>query len=282
VTAVGIVAHQLRAGDVARRAVRHLEGAGAEVRLPAADAEATGLERYAVDPDKFAAGLDFALSVGGDGTMLRTVCLLAADGVPVLGVNAGQLGYLTEIEAGDVIGALDRILAGEYQVSERMVLSVSVDSAGPAAGTWLALNEALLEKVRSGHLVRLSVSINGRFFTTYAADGVIVATPTGSTAYNFSAQGPIVSPHHRCLVLTPVSPHMLFHHSLVLGPDEVLSFRVADHPPVGLVLDGREIGLLAAGDAVTCTQAARPARLITFSPRDFHQVLKAKFGLPDR
>jgi NAD+ kinase len=214
--------------------------------------------------------------------MLRTVDLVAGDGVPVLGVNVGQLGYLTEIEPAELTGALDRLLSGDYQVSERMILSVSVDSSGPAAGTRLALNEALLEKVTSGHLVRLSVSINGKFFTTYAADGVIVATPTGSTAYNFSAQGPIVSPHHRCLLLTPVSPHMLFHHTLVLGPDEELSFQVADHPPVGLILDGREIGHLEAGDVVTCTQAAQPARLIVFSPRDFHQVLKAKFGLPDR
>jgi NAD+ kinase len=140
----------------------------------------------------------------------------------------------------------------------------------------------VLEKVSSGHLVRLAVSINGKFFTTYAADGVIVATPTGSTAYNFSARGPIVSPQHRCLVLTPVSPHMLFDHSLVLGPDEELSFEITGDPTVGLILDGREVARLMAGDTVTCTQASRPARLITFSPRDFHQVLKAKFGLADR
>jgi NAD+ kinase len=267
---------------VAGRAARHLDEAGVEVRLSRPDAEATGLDRYATDPDKFVAGLDFALSVGGDGTMLRAVSLVAADGVPVLGVNVGQLGYLTEIEPAELTTALDRMLAGDYQLSERMVLSVSVESSGPAAGTWLALNETVLEKVASGHLVRLSVSINGKFFTTYAADGVIVATPTGSTAYNFSAQGPIVSPHHRCLLLTPVSPHMLFHHTLVLGPEEELSFQVTGHPPVGLILDGREIGHLQAGDVVTCTQAVQPARLITFSPRDFHQVLKAKFGLPDR
>jgi NAD+ kinase len=163
-----------------------------------------------------------------------------------------------------------------------MVLAVTVDSDSPAAGKWLALNEAVLEKCSSGHLVRLAVSINGKFFTTYAADGVIVATPTGSTAYNFSAKGPIVSPSHRCLILTPVSPHMLFHRSLVLGPEEELEFEVTSQLPVGLDLDGREVGRLSPGDSVTCTQGPRPARIMTLQPRDFHQVLKAKFGLADR
>lgn len=281
-TVAGIVLHRRRAPEIARRAVELLAAAGVEVRVPTPDAEATGLERFAKNADKFAAGLDFALSLGGDGTVLRTVDLVADEGVPVLAVNVGQLGFLNEIEVDELEPALERVLAGDYAVSERMVLSVVVGSTGPAAGTWLALNEAVLEKVSSGHLVRLAVSINGKFFTTYAADGVIVATPTGSTAYNFSARGPIVSPSHRCLLLTPVSPHMLFDHPLVFGPDEVLSFEVTGHPAVGLVLDGREVGELCEGDSVICTQGSQPARLITFHPRDFHQVLKAKFGLADR
>ena len=281
-TAVGIVAHRARARPAAERAVAWLEAAGAEVRVPASDAEPLGLERYAFEPDKFAAGLAFTVSLGGDGTMLRTVDLVAAEGVPVLGVNVGQLGFLTEIEPDQLESGLEKVMGGDYQISERMVLHVAVRSDGPASGIWLALNEAVLEKMASGHLVRLRVSINGRFFTTYAADGLIVATPTGSTAYNFSARGPIVSPSHRCLVLTPVSAHMLFDHSLVLGPDEDLCFEVTAPPPVGLILDGREVGRLNHGDTVTCTRAPQPARLITFAPRDFHQVLKAKFGLADR
>jgi NAD+ kinase len=280
-TAVGLVMHHGRAREPAARAVGILEEAGVEIRVPRPDAEATGLDRYAWDPDKFATGLDFAVSLGGDGTMLRTVDLVAGEGVPVLGVNVGQLGYLTEIEPPQLEMGIERALTGDYGISERMIVQVIVTSDGVADGTRLALNEAVLEKVSSGHLVRLCVSINGKFFTTYAADGMIIATPTGSTAYNFSARGPILSPQLRCLVLTPVSPHMLFDHSLVLGPDEELCFEVTG-PPVGLILDGREVGRLSAGDTVTCTQAPRPARLITFSPRDFHQVLKAKFGLADR
>ena len=281
-TAVGIVPHPQRAGAYAERAARFLRDRGVEVRVPAPDAGAVGLPDLARDLETFATGLDFVVSLGGDGTMLRTVDLVASEGVPVLGVNLGQLGFLTEVEPAQLEEALGRALAGEAQISERMVLSVVVDSDGGAAGKWLALNEAVLEKCSSGHLVRLAVSINGKFFTTYAADGVIVATPTGSTAYNFSAQGPIVSPSHRCLILTPVSPHMLFHRSLVLGPEEELEFEVTSQLPVGLVLDGREVGRLAPGDSVTTTQGPRAARIMTLDPRDFHQVLKAKFGLADR
>ncbi|MDQ1493263.1 MAG: kinase [Actinomycetota bacterium] len=280
--AVGIVPHPQRAAGAAERAARFLAAAGVEVRIPSPDAEAIGLPDLAYDRKTFAAGLEFAVSLGGDGTMLRTVELVAPEGVPVLGVNLGQLGFLTEVEPAQLEEALQRALAGECQISERMVLAVVVDSDGPAGGKWLALNEAVLDKCSSGHLVRLAVSINGKFFTTYAADGLIVATPTGSTAYNFSAQGPIVSPSHRCLILTPVSPHMLFQRSLVLGPEEELEFEVTSQMPVGLVLDGREVGRLSPGDSVTCTQGPRPARLMTFHPRDFHQVLKAKFGLADR
>jgi NAD+ kinase len=281
-TVVGIVPHPQRAAAYAERAVACLAGKGVEVRVPAPDAESVGLPGQAWDLETFAVGLDFVVSLGGDGTMLRTVELVAREGVPVLGVNLGQLGFLTEVEPPQLEEALYRALAGDCQIVERMVLSVVVDSDGRAAGKWLALNEAVLEKCSSGHLVRLAVSINGKFFTTYAADGVIVATPTGSTAYNFSAQGPIVSPSHRCLILTPVSPHMLFQRSLVLGPEEELEFEVTSQLPVGLVLDGREVGRLAPGDSVTCREGPRPARLITLQPRDFHQVLKAKFGLADR
>jgi NAD+ kinase len=278
----GIVPHQQRGGELARQTARQLAAAGFEVRVPTPDAAATELDQFAREPGKFAAGMEFAVSLGGDGTTLRAVDLVGGEGVPVLGVNVGHMGYLNEIDPADLERALERVLAGDFLVSERMLLSVVVNSPGPAGGSWGALNEAVLEKVHSGHLVRLAVSINGRFFTTYAADGVIVATPTGSTAYSFSARGPIVSPDHRCLLLTPVSPHMLFDRALVLGPDEELRFEVQGHDAVGLVLDGRTIGELGEGDSVVCTQGPQAARLITFRPRDFHQILRVKFGLADR
>jgi NAD+ kinase len=269
---VGLVPHPSR--DIAARLVAqasaHLTAHDVDVRCPAPD--------VGLDTD----GLDVIISLGGDGTMLRAVDAAYDAGVPVLGVNVGQMGYLTEVEPSEFEAALDRLVTGDYEVAERMVLEMTVDSAGSASGRWYALNEAVLEKVHTGHMARLEVDVNGTFFTTYAADGVIVATPTGSTAYSFSARGPIVSPRHRCLLLTPVSPHMLFDRSLVLSPEETLRFTVCDDGSVALTADGRELGELAAGDTVSCVGGNRSARIVTFGPRDFHQILKAKFGLADR
>ena len=283
-TVVGLVPHPQRAA--AREAVVRLAGSlserGVDIRIPEPDAGATGLGRFGVAPGDFADGLDFAVSLGGDGTMLRTVDLVYGEGVPVLGVNLGQMGFLTEVEPEEIDSALERILAGDHGIEERMVVRVSVTSDGSAAGEWWALNECVLEKDQPGRLARLAVTISGKFFTTYAADGMIVATPTGSTAYAFSARGPIISPALRCLLLTPVSPHMLFDRSLVLAPDEELRIEVLDSTPVDLILDGRTLGALGSGDVVVCTEGEHPARLIVFRRRDFHQTLKAKFGLADR
>jgi NAD+ kinase len=284
VRTAGLVPHRERplAHELAARAAKWLADRGVTVRVPAADAGPCGLEHLACPEAKFAQGLDVAVSLGGDGTMLRTVDIVYEAGVPVLGVNVGDLGYLTEVEPGALDRALERLLAGDYDVAERMALQVDVASSGPANGRWWALNEAVLEKAQSGRVTRLDVRINGAYFTTYAADGVIVATPTGSTAYSFSARGPIVSPRLRCLVLTPVSPHMLFDRSLVLDGADDLSFVVVDERTVVLTLDGRELGVVETGATITCTSGPRPARMVTFGPRDFHQILKAKFGLADR
>jgi len=281
---VGLVPHRERpvAQQLARDAAAWLQDHGVEVRIPAEDAAPAQLTELGVPLDEFSHQVDLAISLGGDGTMLRTVDLVYESGTPVLGVNVGQMGYLTEVEPDALLPALAQLIRGHYAVDERMVLEVTITSSGDAAGRWWALNEAVLEKGRSSRLVRLSVDINGRFFTTYAADGVIVATPTGSTAYSFSARGPIVSPRHRCLLLTPVSPHMLFDRSLVLDAEEQLRFTVDEPRGVLVTLDGIELGLLGSGDTMTCTGGPKPARIVTFGVRDFHQILKAKFGLEDR
>lgn len=280
---VGVVLNAERpmACELAGQVVAQLEKVDVRARVPMADAAAMGRADLGTEEQGFTEGLAFAVSLGGDGTMLRAIDLVCSEGVPVLGVNMGQLGYLTEVEPVELPTALERVLADDFSVNERMLIDVMVEQSGvPTDRRWLALNEAVLEKTHSGRLVRLGVWINGTFFTTYAADGVIVATPTGSTAYSFSARGPIVSPEHHCLVLTPVSPHMLFDRALVLGPNEEIRLEVSDERAINVIIDGREVGTLGQGDAVTCTGASQLARIITFAPRDFHQVLKTKFGLP--
>lgn len=283
---VALLVHHERpeAAEVAT-ALRHaLLELGHEVRLPPEDASVIGAPGAAVDEARLAGGgADLAVAIGGDGTMLRTVALVAPAGVPLLGVNVGQLGYLAGVEPADALSAVTDVLAGRHGIEERMLVSVRVEArSGLGAIPGTALNEAVLEKTPMGHTVRIGVYLDGDFFTTYAADGLIVASPTGSTAYSFSARGPILDPELRAMVLTPVSPHMLFDRSLVLAPDLEVRLEVLGHRPATLSIDGRNVGVLHEGDAVVCTASPVSARLVTFGPRDFHRILKSKFGLSDR
>jgi NAD+ kinase len=287
VSAFGFFLHHGRpeAVSLAVDAAEWLGARGHEVRLTKEGAEAAGLPTLAHGEHEFTAGLDVVVSLGGDGTMLRAVDLVGDDGVPVMGVNLGQLGYLTEVEPAQLHVALKRFLAGSYHLEERMRMVVSVDSpscVGPEGCEEPALNEAVLGKTPTGQIVRVQVSVDGEPFTTYHTDGIIIATPTGSTAYAWSAGGPIVAPDHRALLLTPVAPHMLFDRSLVLAPSAVIRLEVLADRPATLSVDGRNLGTLEPGDAIECTAARHPARLVTFEPRNFLRILKAKFGLNDR
>lgn len=284
--AIAIVVHPDRpeAARVALDTADWLAAAGHEVRFPMGDAERLGRTPAGVADADLVVDLDLAVSLGGDGTMLRTVDLVARADVPVLGVNLGTLGYLTDTEPEAVRSSIERVLAGTAVIETRMLLDVAVDarSGACASVTVLALNEAVLEKTGSGHTIRVDVGLDGERFTPYAADGLIVATPTGSTAYAFSARGPIVEPTHRAVLLTPVSPHMLFDRTLVLDDDTEVSMTVSGDRDASLVVDGRYLGDLRPGDVVRCRASAHVARLVLAGPRDFHAILKAKFGLADR
>jgi NAD+ kinase len=222
------------------------------------------------------------VSLGGDGTMLRTVQLVLDRAVPVLGVNFGNLGYLTQVEPSGIEGAFQRLVDGDFEVEERMTLEVAVDGQGKPGSKFVALNEIAVEKGAPGHTIRVAVSIAGRHFLTYAADGIIVATPTGSTAYNLSARGPIVSPRLRALVLTPISPHMLFDRSLVLEPDEAVELQLVDGRAAVLSVDGSILVPLSLSGRIEITAGRKPARIVRFGRPDFHAILRAKFGLADR
>jgi NAD+ kinase len=283
-----IVAHHERAeaGALARFAAEWLVERGWQVWMTPADAAALGLS--GLTSDRPPADADLAISLGGDGTMLRTVDMLGGSGTDILGVNVGLLGYLSEVEPAGLGDALERYVAGDFTAEERMMLSLTVAADGASGAgeegprAWRALNDAVIERRESGHTVRLGVSIDGAPFTTYAADGLIIATPTGSTAYSLSARGPVVSPGHRALLLTPVSPHMLFDRALVLGPEESIEVEVLGHRRADLNVDGQRAETLDPGSTVTCAAAPEPARFIRFGPGRFHQILKAKFGLADR
>lgn len=285
-TSVLLVAHHERrdAAVTARAAADWLAAHGHTAWMTRDDAAAVGLEELGDDAEPGSA--DLALCIGGDGTMLRTVHLLRGAGVPVIGVNVGLLGYLTEVEPPTLPFALERWFAGpeagHWVLDERMMLDLTVVRAGVPGATWTALNEGVVEKQESGHTVRLHVEIDGAPFTSYAADGLILSTPTGSTAYSLSARGPVLSPRSRAVLLTPVSPHMLFDRSLVLDPSELVEVEVLGHRAVTLSVDGQPVTSLAEGDRVKVAPSPHVARFVRFGERRFHQILKAKFGLADR
>lgn len=288
-TSVFIVAHHDRtdAAHLAQSAVRWLGAHGHDAWMSVDDAEALNIAELGSDRPPREAGL--ALCLGGDGTMLRMIKCLDGAPVPVIGVNVGVLGYLTEIEPPALLTALETwftgdAASGDWHIEERMMLQITVSRVGVdnPAERWRALNEVVLEKGESGHTVHLLVNIDGAPFTSYAADGLIVATPTGSTAYSLSARGPVVSPQHRAMLLTPVSPHTLFDRSLVLDPEEPITIEVTGYRPVEVSVDGQRVLTLGEGDTLTCVPAVETARFVRFGPRRFHQILKAKFGLTDR
>jgi NAD+ kinase len=201
-------------------------------------------------------------------------------------VNVGLLGYLTCVEQSSAVDALGAFLNGEsgkqYSFDDRMLVRVRTWTGGSYLGEHFALNEIVVEKKETGHTVRLAVDIDGAHFTTYAADGLIVASPTGSTAYSMSARGPILSPRMRALLVTPVSPHMLFDRALVLDAPEKIRIEVLGHRSVNVASDGELVHSLRPGDVVEVDAAEEFARFVRFEANRFHQILKSKFGLADR
>ena len=236
-----------------------------------------------VPPDEFAARVDVVLVFGGDGTFLRAAYVARDAGVPLLGVNLGRLGFLSECELPEVPDALHRLMAGDYHVEDRMTLAASV--LGPdgdlLAEGW-ALNDASVERRDPRRLIVLDVAIGDTKLTSIPADALICASPTGSTAYAFSAGGPIVSPLVEALMLTPVAPHTLFNRTIVVDPDEIISIRPSStvkQNPCVVSMDGRESLPVPAHGEVRVTRGRAPVRMVRLRPFDFYELIREKFGL---
>jgi len=260
-----------------------LESNADEVGVRCLDLPALGARAHVRAPEDLAKGASVVVSLGGDGSMLRAAQLASPHGVPVLGVNFGQLGYLTAIEPAGMIEAVSQTLDGQVEIEMRMrVAATVVRASGEEIHVGHALNEALVERDESGRTVRLGLTIDDEFFMSYSADGIIVASPTGSTAYSLSARGPIVAPLHEALVVTAVSPHQLFDRSLVLNPTSTVEIEVVPDRNASLSLDGRSVAQLQPGDRVRCTRSEIPAGFVSLHGEDFLNVLKTKFGLTDR
>jgi NAD+ kinase len=217
---------------------------------------------------------DMVLAVGGDGTMLAAVQRALAWDVPVLGFNLGTLGFLAEAEPEEAKGVVTRITDGDFGVEERMTVAATVGET-----TLTGVNDVVVEKVDTTRLISLEVTIDGERFVTYRADGLIVATPTGSTAYSFSAGGPLVDPRLEALVMTPVASHSLFDRAVVLPPTSVIELRVDRDRLVRANVDKTVLGQLGEGRVVTIRRGERPARFVTFGSGGFPGLVRDKFEL---
>jgi NAD+ kinase len=271
--------------DYARKVQALLSAAGFEVRMPADEAKDLELSDIrVVEPDTSAAeGAEIVLVLGGDGTFLRAAQFAWPFGTPLLGVNLGRVGFLAEIEPEALRDTVHHIVHRQYTVEERLTLDVRVSARGELLARGWALNEASVEKGNRERVLEVLLEIDGHPLTTFGCDGVLCATPTGSTAYAFSAGGPIVWPEVEALLVVPNSAHTLFARPLVIAPDSTVAVVLAadDHPGV-LGCDGRRTVPLPPGARVEVRRGDQPVRIARIHRRPFTDRLVAKFQLPTR
>jgi len=225
-------------------------------------------------------GIDALVTLGGDGTLLRGARLLAGKQIPILGINLGRLGFLTSCGAEDAAEGLRLLATGNYVAEARMTLAArAVDESGKTRQEWLALNDFVLHKGGFARVVRLSVAINGESIGVYAADGVIISTPTGSTAYSLSAGGPVVVPTVESIILTPISAHMLAVRPLVIAPDAEVVVETIQNPEELIVTVDGQVGTnLASGEKLVVSRAPGAVLIVRFPGTSFFERMRAKLG----
>ena len=274
-----------RALQLAVELAGQLRALGMQAYLEPAVAAETGRSAVAWPGDSWA-GADLILALGGDGTLLHAARRAAPLGVPVLGVNLGRLGFLAEVEASELPSMLQRLADGAYRIEERMMLEATLrgaDAPEPARQPLLALNDVVLARSTFARMVRMEARASGSVIGVFAADGLIVATPTGSTAYSLSAGGPIVHPLLDCLIITPICPHSLAVRPVIVRPEETVEVAVPG-PAEDLVLtvDGQLHGSFAAGRQVLVVRRAGcRARLVRLSGRSPYEVLRQRLSHPE-
>ena len=226
--------------------------------------------------------LDLVITLGGDGTILRAAELVRDAGTPILGINLGSVGFLAEVEIDSLSETVRRALAGDYRVEERLTLEVVVTEAGREVYRGWALNEASIEKSGPARMLDVVLEVDGRPISNFGCDGVVFSTPTGSTAYNFSAGGPIVWPGVDALVCVPLSAHALFAKPLVVAPDSTLAVEIRQRSVADgmLCLDGRRLFDVKPRARVTATRSNEPVRLARLHDDSFADRLVRKFDLP--
>ena len=252
-----------------------LAGRGVEVLLENNTAALTGSP--GVDDRQLASSCDLLLVLGGDGTILRALHRMRGVAPPIFGINVGSLGFLTGVSGEDWSRAVDSIAAGDFKLSSRTLLRVELERDGRIVETFTGLNDAVVSRGHHSQLIKVEVRIDGEELSVYHADGLIVATPTGSTAYSMSAGGPLLLPDSACLVITPICPHVLTNRSTVVADTAQLELRlVSPGPGVTVNVDGQEIREFGPADLLRVSRAEEKLRLATLPGRTFSGVLREK------
>ena len=286
-----VVAHAQRDDTVhaAARVMTALQEAGARPVLASEDRDELIAQRpdfaraAALGTDVAVTDIELAIVLGGDGTILRAAELVRGGTAPILGINMGHVGFLAEIERDDMDAAVRRVIARDYRVEERLALAVRVkDADGQVIYSTWALNEATVEKASRERMLEVVIEIDGKPLSSFGCDGMVVSTPTGSTAYNFSAGGPVIWPTVEAMAVVPLSAHALFAKPLVVGPEASVAIEVLERTSgVGILwCDGRRSHDLPPGARVVVRRSDEPVRLARLHPAAFTDRLVRKFRLP--
>jgi NAD+ kinase len=261
--------------EVTREVIAWLDERGIAVRLPLECAQKLGQAERGFPESDFARGADILLCLGGDGTFLRASRFAAGENIPVLGINLGWLGFLTEVSVTEWRDALTQVLEGNFRIEERMRLACRVMREGEEVYGGTALNDVVLHRGGSSRMLHLGIAIDGRFIGSYSADGLVVSTPTGSTAYSLSCGGPLVHPGVECMIITAICPHTLSARPLVISSQERVILTEGVSEVKGLSLDGQQNFFLQSIDEVWVERASTGVRFVKVK-RDFYRIVREK------
>jgi len=265
-----------RVAEPMTQLVNHLTKAGIEVLV--ATEMALDLPVSRIAQDELSSQADLMIAVGGDGTMLYAGSLARQSDVPLLGINRGRLGFLADVTPDEMLSSVDHILNGEYSVESRLLLQAELRRENGETVSGTAFNDVVLQRSETGRMVDFEASVAGQFVNTHSGDGLIVATPTGSTAYALSCGGPIIEPQLDAVVIVPICPHTLTERPIVIAANQQIEVKLLQREDIGagVAIDGHSIGAIAAGDVLTINAASRRIQLIHPPGYDFYEILRSK------
>jgi len=267
--------------EITRKVIHCILKYGMKPLLPKPVSNDLGFSEGYAEEDMLA-GSSFLISLGGDGTLLNMARTAYDHDIPLLGINLGTVGFLADVEINDIEKAIERLSKGDFGLKRRMVLSAVVLRHDYTVFKSIAINDVVVNRDGLSRIIRLKVFVDDQFIDSFPGDGVIVSTPTGSTAYTLSAGGPIVQPDMEMMITTPICPHILYSRSFITSPDRKLRITINDDYPDSAIItmDGQEGFRIAAGDEILITRAQKSLKFIAFNDSNFFNVLRAKIHDP--